>query len=159
PRSSRGDPMLALAFALSAFPAQDPGDRREAATAAIAQGEQRDLRLYDVGDLIDPSIVDFEAPELGVSATPRKLERCVPADPTPQARPSPEAVQAARVRATEALAALIQAHVEPALDPTLDKVVRVGDGSIAIQATAKQQAWITGFLHTQREFHGVIGTQ
>lgn len=133
---------------------QDQGEWRKPA-GEFAQ--LRVLEIYEVSDLIDPSVIDFEPTELGRVAQPRRRVSAVAVDPS-LSQPVAEPTREDRVRATETLAALIAKHVEPPLDAALDKLGPIGDGSLAFRANADQHAWTRGFLEAQRAFGGLIQT-
>ena len=111
------------------------------------------LRLvnYDVQDLVQRDVVDFEPIQLGVDQPKRA--------PANTATTPPDAL-ARRVAACHALTDAIRKHMAPKLEEPRDHLSCHDSGSfIQANLNAEQHAWLTRFLNVQRKFEALISLE
>lgn len=159
--------LLALSFVIAPWAALQserpaPPSEGRSAVAASSQAHapaQTTVVFYEVSDLLDSMLTDFEPPQLGVETAP-KLRACEPtkeADSLTPAEPRAQPTEAER-RATAAktLQGLITKYLTPKSERGGERIEFAQNGALIASLSAEQHRWLSGFLTAQRQFTGLV---
>jgi hypothetical protein len=113
------------------------------------------LVFYEVQDLANAWIHDFEAPELGValpvlSAPERRVppSESLDVEPVEPGEPTPEQIESM----TRTLEQAVRTFIEPQLTDITENVRATRSGTLVVNALPVQQEWVEGFLSNLRSF-------
>lgn len=159
--------LLALSFVVAPWatlqserPAPPSEGRSAVATSSQAHAPaQTTVVFYEVSDLLDSMLTDFEPPQLGVETAPRlrASEPTKEADSLTPAEPRAQPTEAER-RATAAktLQGLITKYLTPKSERGGERIEFAQNGALIASLSAEQHRWLNGFLTAQRQFAGLV---
>ena len=120
------------------------------------------LAFYEVQDLANARIFDFEAPLLGVPLVGEDEHPTVPAregtseaaglDPVQPTTPTPDQIE----HMTRTLEASVRSFIEPSLSSPLQSVRSTSTGTLIVNALPVQQEWVERFLGDLRRDRGMV---
>jgi len=147
-----------LLFLLAATQGRSP----VAPQARPSGQEEAVLAFYEVRDLANPFVFDFEAPVLGVPVIGASEPGPLPArkassdpdlfEPVASSEPTPAQIEAL----SRTLEQSVRTFVEPPLTNLTQNVRVTGAGTLAVNGLPAQQQWVEQFLGNLRSYRGQI---
>lgn len=147
--------LLALTVLVCPWPLLQEG-RTAVAPTPQATPVDRVITIYDVRDLLDSMVADFEPPDLGPAAPvgPR-VSTSTGARTDEAPRPGPTEAER-RVTATKSLDGLIRKYLTPKSELVEARLEFTQNGALIASLSPEGHRWLESFLNAQRAFTGLV---